>query len=166
MEFEAANKQGVPCERVQEPERVRRPRTTRPVRASPPSLLRTGGWRRMMAPGSGNRVVAGRWLWRVLLTFIVVVQHWCSLSPDETPDETLLLPNPGCSSSSSTQVYEREAIMGRDASSVFPTETVAAANAAGLASAVQEGMGAVKFVTESQVPTPPTRQSSRKLPSA
>jgi hypothetical protein len=49
------------------------------------------------------------------------------------------------------QVYEREAILGRDAASVFPTETVANAKAQGLANAVQEGMGAVKFVTESQV---------------
>ena len=49
------------------------------------------------------------------------------------------------------QVYEREAILGRDAASVFPTETVTNAKAEGLANAVQEGMGAVKFVTESQV---------------
>ena len=47
------------------------------------------------------------------------------------------------------QVYEREAILGRDAASVFPTETVTNAKAEGLANAVQEGMGAVKFVTDS-----------------
>ncbi|UPQ97165.1 N-terminal domain of NEFA-interacting nuclear protein NIP30-domain-containing protein [Chloropicon primus] len=51
------------------------------------------------------------------------------------------------------QVFEREAILGRDAESVFPTELKAASEneANAVTNAVKEALGSVKFVTESQV---------------
>lgn len=48
------------------------------------------------------------------------------------------------------RVYEREAVLGRDATSVFPTETQPAQGEAGGANAF-ESMGAVKFVTETEL---------------
>ena len=51
------------------------------------------------------------------------------------------------------QVFEREAVLGRDAESVFPTELKAASEAEAneVTDALKEALGSVKFVTESQV---------------
>ena len=48
------------------------------------------------------------------------------------------------------QVFEREAVLGRDASSVFPTESAATAGAD--AAATRASLGALRFITESEVP--------------
>ncbi len=48
------------------------------------------------------------------------------------------------------QVFEREAVLGRDASSVFPTESAATAGAD--AAATKASLGALRFITESEVP--------------
>ncbi len=47
-------------------------------------------------------------------------------------------------------MFEREAVLGRDASSVFPTESAAAAGAD--AAATKASLGALRFITESEVP--------------
>lgn len=51
------------------------------------------------------------------------------------------------------QVFEREAVLGRDAESVFPTELKAASEAEAneVTDALKQALGSVKFVTESQV---------------
>mmetsp|Transcript_35339 Transcript_35339/g.67580 ORF Transcript_35339/g.67580 Transcript_35339/m.67580 type:complete len:255 (+) Transcript_35339:254-1018(+) len=51
------------------------------------------------------------------------------------------------------KLYDRELLLGRDARSVFPTETVSSEGGQGSASGAGmfESMGAVKFITESQL---------------
>ena len=46
-------------------------------------------------------------------------------------------------------MYEREAVLGRDASSVFPRESAAAAGAG--ADATKAALGALRFITETEV---------------
>ena len=54
---------------------------------------------------------------------------------------------------SKEQVFDREALLGRDVESVFPTESKAAidSEADQVTDAVKEALGSVKFVTESEV---------------
>lgn len=50
------------------------------------------------------------------------------------------------------QVYDREEVLGRDSSSVFPSQAkAAAANGGADAEAIREMLGGRKFVTESEV---------------
>ena len=46
-------------------------------------------------------------------------------------------------------MYEREAVLGRDARSVFPHESAATAGAD--AAATKAALGALRFITESEV---------------
>ncbi len=59
------------------------------------------------------------------------------------------------------EVYDREAVLGRDATSVFPTEAKAMASSG--MDALREAIGVKKFISESEVcswPTPLLRNAA------